>query len=411
MALGDDGHRWDLSAQEDIIGQDRLARSLLRLIGRMEPATLVTVHGAPGSGKSEFVRRLAWLASQGRGKNVEQYPGLFPGVAVYDPWAWSKQGSLLSGLVSALVRAAVNPQVVMERARELVSRIGRLRFDGGSVEGAALAFSGVEADPVDQLADGFGALVSGVKAGRPGRLLIFIDEMDSLSPAQRWQLIDGVRLLMRSKPEVTVIFSVGRESLLAALRHREGDIPESSAMRELDEIIDLSVTVPSLEVRRIGTLLREYIGNAEGVVRRSFGNDAITHLSPTVMHRPLGAPRFLKRLAFRVVLLAEFAQEVRQVRELTEAQWAWVVISERWPEFRRFMIRGGRDRWIELKHAMARLSMRGDPRTMGNAGATIFKWLEGDLILADYLRLYADGFDEDADGIFWLESMMLTAGL
>ena len=85
---------------------------------------------------------------------------------------------------------------------------------GGSVEGAALAFSGVEADPVDQLADGFGALVSGVKAGRPGRLLIFIDEMDSLSPAQRWQLIDGVRLLMRSKPEVTVIFSVGRESHL-----------------------------------------------------------------------------------------------------------------------------------------------------------------------------------------------------
>jgi hypothetical protein len=183
------------------------------------------------------------------------------------------------------------------------------------------------------------------------------------------------------------------------------------AVRELDEIIDLSVTVPSLEVRRIGTLLREYIGPAEGVVRRSFGADALTHLSPTVMHRPLGAPRFLKRLAFRVVLLAEFAQEARQVRELTEAQWAWVVISERWPEFRRFMIRGGRDRWIELKHAMARLSMRQDPRTVGNAGATILKWLEGDLILADYLRLYADGFDEDAEGIFWLENLMLTAGL
>ena len=112
-----------------------------------------------------------------------------------------------------------------------------------------------------------------------------------------------------------------------------------------------------------------------------------------------------------MVLLAEFAQEVRQVRELSEAQWAWVVISERWPEFRRFMIRGGRDRWIELKHAMARLSSRQEPRTVGNAGATILKWLEGDLILADYLRLYADGFDQDAEGIFWLENLMLTAGL
>ena len=46
----------------DTIGLDRLTRSLLRVVSRMRPGALVGVHGAPGGGKDEFVRRLAWLA-------------------------------------------------------------------------------------------------------------------------------------------------------------------------------------------------------------------------------------------------------------------------------------------------------------------------------------------------------------
>ena len=38
-------------------------------------------------------------------------------------------------------------------------------------------------------------------------------------------------------------------------------------------------------------------------------------------------------------------------------------------------------------------------------------WLEDDLILAGYLRLHADGFARDGEGIFWLENLMLAAGL
>jgi hypothetical protein len=290
--------------------------------------------------------------------------------------------------------------------------VSRLRFDGKQPEGAGMAFGGTDSDPVEQLAEGFAALVQAAKGGRSGRLLVFVDELDSLAPPLRWQLFDGLRLLMRARPDLTAVLSVGRESALSAIRFREGDIPEASAVRELEEIIDLAITVPSLEVRRIGTLLREYLGTSEVVVRKSFGNESITMLSAGVAHRPLGAPRFLKRLSCRVVLLAEFALEVRAVRELSEAQWAWVIVSERWPEFRRFMIRGGRERWLDLKHAMIRLSARNDGKAPPPAGgATILKWLEGDLILADYLRLHAEGFEKDAEGIFWLENLMLTAGL
>ena len=58
-----DDARWAIGAQEDVIGMDRLARSLLRLVARMAPASMVALHGAPGSGKaalSEGAVSLSW---------------------------------------------------------------------------------------------------------------------------------------------------------------------------------------------------------------------------------------------------------------------------------------------------------------------------------------------------------------
>ncbi|HCH65085.1 MAG TPA: hypothetical protein DFR83_19935, partial [Deltaproteobacteria bacterium] len=70
--------RWAKTAQQDVIGQDRLARSLLRVIARMPAGSIVAVHGAPGSGRDEFVRRLAWLAGPGRSRTGDVPAGLHP---------------------------------------------------------------------------------------------------------------------------------------------------------------------------------------------------------------------------------------------------------------------------------------------------------------------------------------------
>ena len=48
-----------------------------------------------------------------------------------------------------------------------------------------------------------GELVRGVKESRPGRLLIFVDAVDRLSPELRWQLFDGLRLLLRGGADAT----------------------------------------------------------------------------------------------------------------------------------------------------------------------------------------------------------------
>jgi hypothetical protein len=177
-----------------------------------------------------------------------------------------------------------------------------------------------------------------------------------------------------------------------------------------------TITVPNLDVRRITSLLRDAVGPAEASLRRAFGPEAFNGLSAAAAHRPLGSPRFLRRLALRAVMLAEYATEVRSNRNLTEAQWAWVIISERWPEFRRFMIRGGRQRWVELSASMQQLAEDGRPAATGRPGPVavrsgVSSWLDDDLLLASYLRVHADGFEQDSEGIFWLENLMLSAGL
>lgn len=396
--------------QDDVIGQDRLARSVLRVVGRMPPSSLVAVQGAPGSGKAEFFRRLAWLAHVGgRTGRGEGFPGLYPAVVWYDPWAWSKQGNVLAGLVAAVTRSAQNPALMQDRARGIISNLSKMQLDGRPNDGPTTAFSGLEADPLEQAVAGFRELVEMAKGGRAGRLLLFVDGVDHLSPALRMQVFDGLRLLMVAQPDATALVCVGREAALAAVRARDGELSDDSAVRAIDSVFDLRVTVPGLDVRRIGILLRERLGPDEAIVRRAFGPEAITGLSAAVAHRPLGSPQLLQRLSWRVQLLAEYAHEVRANRELTEAQWAWVIVSERWPEFRRFMIRGGRDRWAGLKQVCAAFATKKVPP--GGLRPEIVARLEKDLLLADYLRVHADGFERDAEGLLWLENLLLAAGL
>ena len=411
-----DEPRWAVGAQEDVIGMDRLARSLLRLVARMPPASLIALHGAPGSGKDELLRRLAWIISLGRNRSPDAIAGLLPNVVWFDAWRWSKQGALGAGLVAAALAAADNPAQHRELGRKLLELLSRLRLDGGPAEGGSLAFNG-GADPVVELGRGFRALIEGIRGGRSGRVVALVDGLDHLSPAMRWQVFDSVRLLLGEGADLCVLLSVGREAALDALAVNKGELPPASAARAFDDLVDLTVTVPNLDVRRIGSLLREYVGPAEASLRRAFGAEAAMGLTAAAAHRPLGSPRFLRRLALRAVMLAESAVEVRSNRNLTEAQWAWLIISERWPEFRRFMIRGGRQRWVELSAAMHQLSdeqrpssVRGGPVPV-SLRSGISGWLEEDLILAGYLRLHSEGFEQDSEGIFWLENLMLAAGL
>ena len=120
-----DDARWAIGAQEDVIGMDRLARSLLRQDARMAPASMVALHGAPGSGKDELLRRIGWLVAQGRQRGPETIAGLLPHVVWFDAWRWCKQGAPGAGLVAAVIQAAeVHTLTPDSRSRSSSSMLG-----------------------------------------------------------------------------------------------------------------------------------------------------------------------------------------------------------------------------------------------------------------------------------------------
>jgi len=395
---------------EDLVGLDRLARSFARQIARMPAPCLIAVHGAPGSAKRDFLKRLATLVSDPR--SLEFTPGreLYPEVVWFDAWSYAKQGNVLAGLVSRVAREGPGGTAMQERARDVIAQINRLDLTDENPEGPGPAFTDGEIEPVERLQRGFAALVQNVRSGRSGKLIVCVEGLDRLRPDVRWQVLDCIRLMLGGQAEVAVLVAIGSQAVAMAARYAEGDLPGASIEQVLTDLFDLSLTVPSLEVRRIGSMLQRHLGSDETLLRKAFGPDAVRGLAAAVAHRPLGSPRFVYRLVQRVMLLAEYAVESRNQRELTEAQWCWVIVSERWPAFRRFMIRGGRRRWAGLGVAVSALA---SGQAYGSAApeSEISQLLASDPVLSEYLGRHTDGFERDADGILWLENMLLAAGL
>ena len=395
---------------EDLVGLDRLARAFARQIARMPTPALIAVHGAPGSAKRDFLRRFGSLLSDPRSLDLQPGQELFPELVWFDAWSYSKQGNVLAGLVSRLARYGPGGTAMQERARDVIAQLNRIDLSDENPESPGPAFTDGEMEPVERLQRGFAGLVHTVRAGRPGKVIVCVAGLDRLRPDVRWQILDGLRLMVGESADVAILVSIGSQAVSMAARHAEGDLPGASIEQVLTDLFDLSITVPSLEVRHIGSMLQRHLGADEALLRKAFGSDAVRGLAAAVAHRPLGSPRLIYRLVQRVLLLAEYAVESRNSRELTEAQWCWVIVSERWPDFRRFMIRGGRRRWSALAIAVGALASTKSYGTGGSEGE-IGSLLQADPILSEYLKLHADGFERDADGILWLENLLLASGL
>ncbi len=395
-------------AAQDLFGHDRMAKAFLRTIVRLKSGSAVAVHGAPGSGKNQFLLRCAYLMQAER--HTIGFDPASPAAGAwcwFNPWLYQKHGNILAGLVATMAHHT-DDRAALDRARDIVGHINRMHFGEDMPETAGTGIQRGDLNPIERVRQGFVNLTQLLKQAAPGRVLVFIEDMDMLSPSARLLMFEGLRLLATPESDVTFVLSVGRESALDSMRVREPGITDQSAAYCLAELLDLSITVPGMNVRRIAQLLRRNVD--EALVKRAFGPDAIDALSQACASRPLGMPRFLERLAGRITLLAEFAVDTENSRELSETQWAWIIVSERWPDFRRFMLRGGRDRWRHLRHALGGLSSAGNG-FKADADPTMVQWLNQDLIFADYMRLYAGEFEREADAVYWLETLQLACGL
>jgi hypothetical protein len=357
--------------------------------------------------------RCAYMLDRSRESiKLEQPDALDPAWVWYNPWLFQHRGNILAGLVITLAQFSRRGPQAMERARDIISRLNRMKLAGRADEArGGTALEPGELGPVDRVRLNFRGLVNSVRRSSTGRLVVFVADADLLSPEIRLALLEGFRMLLEPETEITLIVSMGREAALSAVRHREGPVSEDAAGRWLRPLADLQLTVPPVEVRRIGSLLRRYLQPNAARIAQAFGNDAAMSLAAAAAHAPLGNPGFLRTLTIRLGLLAEYAIETRATREFSEAQWAWFIIAERWPTFRRIFIRGGRDRWQELRGTLGGYVEADPTRIPAPQSSGLYEHLRAHPMLSSYLRLHADGFERDSDGILWVEKLMLHSGL
>ena len=96
-----------------------------------------------------------------------------------------------------------------------------------------------------------------------------IEGLDRLRPDVRWQVLDGLRLMVSGGADLALLVAIGGQAVAMAARHAEGDLPGASIDQVLTDLFDLSITVPSLDVRRIGSMLQRHLAGDEQVLRKS----------------------------------------------------------------------------------------------------------------------------------------------
>lgn len=398
-----DGSRpWLPEGAEDLLGLDRQIVAAVRALELLPPGGVLGVVGSQRRSVEAFLARAAWMLDDGRDRLKLRTPGAILASPV---WFSAQQISPIShpmaGLANAILR--LSPSAAMSVGTEIINRFNRLD------DANAPAAMRPGADPAMQrLGTGLLELVDVVRAGRLGKMVVLMSGLEQLSPHRRWQTLRGLTVLRDVGAPINVMLGVDRTSLRSAMRVVEPQADEERLNVLVDEHLTATIHVRELGVRRIGTLLRRYLADAEPLLRSSFGPDALRRLSLAVAHEPLGHPRFLEHLAARVVILAEFVQELRTLQDLNEAQWVWVVMSQRWPFLREYMLTTAR--WTELRQTLQWLMQASrDPREM--VRSPLVQRLEADPMLFRYLRQHAEGFRVDSDGLLRVEALLQDAGL
>lgn len=395
-----------LSSIGDPLGLDRMARALLRTVVRLPKGSVVLVQGAPGSGKDQLLLQCAALLRNAR--HTVGFDAMSPAGpwAWYNPWLFQKNGNILAGLVVTLGTRTDTP-MGKERARDIINHLNRMHFGDDMPSTTGTSLDGTYVNPVERVRRSFSTLIEALKAGSQGRALVFIQDLDLLRPDARLLLLEGLRLMATSDADVTFVVAMGRKSALEAIRAREGAISDGDAEHCLAQLVDLALTVPPLHPDRVDTLLRARLQGSEALIRRAFGPDGLDALIAAARDPAMGQPRVVERLAGRVTLLSELVAGTSAARELSEAQWSWIVVGERWPDFRRFMLRGGRQRWAAFRQALGASTVQGAEDLAPDVG----QWLRRDPLLADYMRRYGPELEREADSVYWLEGILLAAGL
>ncbi len=290
------------SGAEDRLGFREFAQEFARTLSRVRPQRegfVAAVVGPWGSGKTSFVNLVKEVLEEGSGPK--------PQFVEFNPWIFDTEASLAGAFF----------ETIDERLSQ-VSQSRRLRRNLRHYR-AALEAAGDVAHPFGNVARAAVSLVSSRRtldearralendlAGRDSPLIVVVEDVDRLTPAQAAQVLQLIRS-QASLPQVIYLLPMDRETVAAMLATRGVD-----GVAFLQKIIQLEIPIPRANQGRLRTLLEAEVGKIPSLCRAGYRDtDSWGVLYQDGVAELLRTPRDVRRFSYSLdAMLPSVIEEV-----------------------------------------------------------------------------------------------------
>lgn len=322
----------DIATQQDELGIARYIEGVSRFIGSCATPVTIAFQGNRGSGRKGSVLRMLF------NRLTEQYGDNLLWINVRQFY----QGESGGGLPVLVGKKLVGQLSDGGNAADILANLAGL-VTGAFVSDSSLGKEMVRgllnkrsADSPEQLQELFEKIVQARTQGENGKVVLFIDGMDRLTPSKTVEMLEAMRDYFDCKGCVFVV-AVDYNMVLSGVQERYGrDYDESRGKKFFDELFKMSFRVPAFSYDVQGYVK----GRLENIGLRT-DDEAELELYVSLIQASVGRdPGSIDRLTASFQLLKNTAEEeLCESRYKRLALFALLCMQTRFPEAYDYAIR------------------------------------------------------------------------
>lgn len=366
--LADDSPETEPTVFADVWpGLNRFSQRLDRILTVVPSTTPVLLSGDWGSGKTTLLRAVQRRMAEKRT------------VIWFEAWRYDGQGSLLPALMRTVWDAAP-PDWKNGQEPDFFEKLIRSAMTVGmKAAPAVLQWAGVPIlpqaltamqmqrppepaggkrgwepppDPVQEMWESFSRLVLEAWQGQLPPMIL-IDDLDRCDPAGMVAVLEHVRILVSSAPELHCRFvvAIDRSIVVQAVGRKFEGISGYDGNRYLEKVFPLSFNLPAPTSQEVSRLIDHVWGRNNAPADRDH-RDFLTQ----ALREPVFAnPRLIKRVVNKYRLMQQLEETEGDATVASRNRYLarWIAATERWPRLRPLLVRQPEDYWDQLQKQLA----------------------------------------------------------
>ena len=293
------------AAEKDELGIVKYIEGVSRFIESCSTPMTIAIQGSMGSGRTSFMKLLSDHLDEGSRENlIWLHSSQLSRAKSDESFALQVENQLRGQL------GGVASEATKGRMRQAAKGLGSILISaatGGNSDGQDLMeamFGTGEAPSREALSGVFSEMVKNSPAGRRGKIVVFLDELDRLSPAKAVDMLRALRDFFDCEGCVLAA-AIDFGFFQRGLRERPGAEPDEAREKALfDEIFQMSFRMPAS-----GYDVRNYVrSNLERIgIPAADNGDELDLYAALIRQSVGGEPKSMDRLFNSFLLLKNMA--------------------------------------------------------------------------------------------------------